>query len=306
MINLNIIEVENIKDKIATSIALGNFDGVHRGHITLIKSMIEDSLELGLDSSILLFKNHTKSILKGQSPDLLTNDLQREEVLNYLGVNTLYKINFNLDLSMLTGEDFVKKILIDKLNVKAVTIGYDYKFGHKAQANAIDLKNLGDKYGFKVTIIKPVTIDNEVISSTQIRSYLKQGKIKKANNMLGRNYAIRGKVVTGKNLGHKLGFATANTELLDKFLIPKNGVYYSKTKVMGQTYLSVTSIGKNPTFDEKLIKIETHILDFNENIYGKRLEIEIIDYIREEMKFNNLDNLKEQIGKDIKVVRDRQ
>lgn len=300
------IQLDNLKYKNKISIALGNFDGVHNGHVSLIKSMIKDSKELGLKSSILLFGNHTKSIIIGETPNLLTNNFQREKIIGELGVDILYKMDFNLHLRGLTPEDFIKDILIDQLNVKAVTVGYDYRFGYKAQGNTKDLQELGYKYGFKVTILDPVTVDDEVVSSTKIRNYIEMGNIKKANNMLGRIYTLSGKVIPGKNLGHKLGFPTANIELYDKLLVPKSGVYSTRTSVMGKTYLSVTSIGMNPTFSEKKLKIESHIIDFHRDIYGEEIGIEIIDYIREEKRFNSLHDLKAQIKIDVNRVKSEQ
>lgn len=304
---MDIIQVENFEEKkYNTSIALGNFDGVHIGHRDLIKSMIEDSRELNLKSSVLLFENHTKSVLRGQAPQLLTNNKQRIRLLKYLGVDILYKTNFNSSIRELSPEQFIRNILIDKLNVKAITVGYNYRFGYKAMADIKVLKSIGERYGIKITIIEPIMLEEEIVSSTKIRDYLEKGFIQKANSMLGRNYTITGKVVQGKNIGNKLGFPTANIELKDRFLVPKSGVYYTKTKIMDKTYLSVTSIGKNPTFNEVEVKIETHILDFNENIYGKDIEIELIKYLRKEIKFDNLDDLKNQIKLDIKTVLDQQ
>lgn len=303
---MNIIEMKNLKYKDNISIALGNFDGVHRGHKVLIQSMIRDSKELGIKSSVLLFENHTKSIIKGQAPELLTDNLQREELLAGLEVDILYTMNFNLNLRNLSPEEFVRDILVEKLGVKAVTVGYNYKFGYGAQASVEDFKILADLYGFKLTVIDPISLDGEVVSSTKIRDYIKNSNIVKANKMLGREYILKGKVVTGKNLGHKLGFPTANIELMDNFIIPKSGVYYTKTRIMDREYVSVTSIGRNPTFNEDEIKIESHILDFNENIYGQDIEVKIIEYLREENKFKSLDELKNQIKIDIKRVRDKQ
>lgn len=295
--------MKNFKEKDNTSIALGNFDGVHLGHIALIKSMIEDSKKFNIKSSILLFENHTKTTTQGHAPELLTDNIQRENIIRDAGVDILYKIDFDLYLRKLSAEEFVRNILIEKLNIKSVTVGYDYKFGYKAQANAKDLHAFGDKYGFKVNIVEPVMLKGEIISSTKIRQYLKQGKIQKANDMLGRNYTLRGKVVPGKNLGNKLGFPTANINLSDKYLIPKNGVYRTITEIEDEFYYSISSIGKNPTFDEKETKIETHILDFNKDIYGKDIEIQIIEYLRSEKKFNNLQELKNQIKYDIEIVK---
>lgn len=302
---MDIIQINKFKkNKYNTSIALGNFDGVHIGHRNLIEAMIKDSKELNIKSSVLLFANHTKSVVKGQAPSLLTDNIQRTKIIKDLGVDILYKTNFNSNIRNLSPEDFVTKILVEKLNVKSITVGYNYRFGYKAVGDVNDLKDICNKYQIKLNVINPIMLKEEIISSTKIRNYLELGMIEKANNMLGRNYTIRGKIVIGKQIGHKLGFPTANIELKDDFLIPKNGVYHTKTNIMGKTYLSVTSIGKNPTFDEKEIKIETHILNFDKKVYGKDIEIELIRYLRGEIRFNSLEDLKKQIKYDIKKVID--
>lgn len=297
------MELLNIEDynesRFGTSIALGNFDGVHLGHQALIMEMIRKSRSNGLRSSVLLFENHTKTTIDGKGPSLITSQSQKNNLVFGLGVETIYTMRFNEAVMKLQPEEFVTEILIKKLNVKAVVIGTDYKFGHKASGNSELLKELGIKYGIDVEIFDPVYVDSEIVSSTRIRESLQNGDINKATKMLGRKYSILGKVVTGKRIGNKLGFPTANIEPIINYVLPKNGVYSTKTIVDGVRYLSASSVGYNPTFREDSLKIESHIIGFSENIYDMNIELIFEEYLREEIKFDSVELLKKQILKDI-------
>lgn len=287
-----------------TAVALGNFDGLHIGHQKLIETMIKESRIKKLKSSVLLFNNHTKTVLNNtKKPEILTTNEQKTKLLESLGVELIYSMDFNAKIMKLSPEEFVTKILIDKLNAKLVVVGFDYKFGYKATGNSEVLKQLGKNYGFEVIIIGPVYSDNNIVSSTLIRKLLKMGKIKEANELLGRPFTMDGKVVGGEKRGKSMGFPTANLSIEYNYLIPKFGVYKTKTVVNNKEYLSLTNVGTNPTFDEGKIHIETHILDFNENIYGEKISIKYLDFIREEVKFNTKEQLMIQVKNDIKAVK---
>ncbi len=291
------------ENRFNTAVALGNFDGIHIGHQQLIKTMVKKSKELSLKNSLLLFKNHTKTVIDHNRPKVITNNDQKLKVAKDLGVNLIYTMDFNEEVMKLSGEEFVKNILIDRIGAKLLVVGFDYRFGYKASGNADYLEELGNKLNFQVEVVRPVYENNQIVSSTTIRNLISQGHIRQANNMLGRNYTLIGTVVSGKNRGNKLGFPTANIDPIDNYVLPETGVYKTNTIVDGCKYLSVTNIGYNPTFNEDVLKIESHILDFSDNIYGKRLEIEFIDYIREDIKFTNKDELIYQINKDIELVK---
>lgn len=301
------MEIINVKDysetRFKTAIALGNFDGLHMGHQSLILGMILESKELGIKPSVLLFENHTKTTLEGKGPKLLTSLDQKYSILEKIGVEIIYTMEFNEQIMKLTPEEFVKDILVDKLNIQAVIIGTDYRFGHKASGDANRLKELGNKYGFLVNVVDPVYIDGNIVSSTSIRELLSNGDLDHAKHLLGREYSILGKVVTGKKIGNSMGYPTANMELLYNSIIPKNGVYSTKTIVDGKTYSSATSVGFNPTFNEDSLKIESHILDFTGDLYGKVIELVFVKYLREELKFESIELLKKQIDKDIFQVK---
>nr|WP_300004559.1 bifunctional riboflavin kinase/FAD synthetase [Tissierella sp.] len=301
---MEIIKIENyIEKRFNTSIALGNFDGIHLGHKKLISSMVEEANFLSIIPSVLLFSKHPKEVLMGKSPELLTSLIDKHEILRELGVKIVYETEFTPEFMTLSPEQFVKEILLDKLNIKSVFVGFDYRFGHKASGDVGVLKALGQKYDFKVTVIDAVYDEKNVLSSTKIRDEIRDGNIELANEMLDRNYKIRGKVVHGNKIGRTLGFPTANIELLSNYPVPKIGVYETKAIVAQNAYKSLTSIGTNPTVGGDRVKIETYILDFDEDIYGEDMEIEFIEYLRDEWMFDSLEELKIQMQKDVDRVK---
>lgn len=303
---MEIIEIKDYNEnRFQTAIALGNFDGVHMGHCDLILRMIEDANKNNLKPALLVFDNHTKTVLTGEAPKTITSIEQKFEIFEELGVELIYKMKFDREIMKLLPEEFVRDILVLKLNVKSVVVGFDYRFGHKASGDSELLKELGKKYNLNVIILEPIYIDNELVSSTRIRNLLQEGDIIEANKLLGRNYSIKGKVVGGKKLGNTLGYPTANIEPIDNFVIPKHGVYSTNTIIDNKSYLSATSVGKNPTFEDEGLKIESHIIGFNEDIYGKDIELEFVEYLREEIKFENLEELKKKIQEDISKVKMR-
>lgn len=286
------------------AIALGNFDGIHLAHQKIIKEMITTAKENNLKSSVLLFKNHTKSLLNVSTPKLLSSEEEKIEILDSLGVDVIFVIPFDQSIMKLSPEEFIEELLIKRLSVKSITVGFDYRFGYKASGNKDDLLAFKDEYGLIINIIDAISLDNkELISSTKIREYLSLGEVKKAANMLGRNYKIKGKVIPGSQRGRVLGFPTANIEVEDGYLIPRDGIYATYVYVDGKKYLSGTNVGKNLTFNGEKLKIESFIIDFSEYIYDKDIEIEFIDYIREERKFPTADMLIEQIEKDIERIK---
>ncbi len=251
---MEIIDLSNTKEnKYKTGIALGNFDGIHLGHQNLIKTMIDNANDLGLKSSILLFKNHTRKTINKDEPRHITSMEQKIKIIESLGVEIIYLLDFNENLMKLSPEEFIENILIEKMNSKLVVVGFDYRFGYKAKGDIDYLVNLANKLNFKVKVLAP---------------------IKNEGNINANNYGM-----------------------------PKTGVYKTLTVVDNKEYLSATNIGYNPTFENKDLKFETHILDFNQNIYGKTIEVKFISYIRDDIKFNNKQELIEQMKIDVKKIR---
>ncbi len=303
---MKIVDLEKHGSEYNTAVALGNFDGIHKGHQYLIGDTIKKANEKKIKPSILLFKNHTKLTINKNNVYILTSNKQKLKILKDMGIETVYTMDFNENIMKLSSEEFIKEIIVDKLKAKIVTVGFDYRFGYKASGDSEYLKKLGEVYGFETNIVMPICIDNEIVSSTKIRNLIQLGDVKKANKFLGRYYSIIGNVVSGRSRGRKLGYPTANIELLDNYKIPKPGVYQSITILEGKQFVSLTNIGNNPTFNEEGLKIENHILNFNENIYGKAIEIQFVNFIRENIKFNAVDELIKQITKDVEYIKRNQ
>ena len=302
---MEIIDLSNCKkSEFYTGVALGNFDGIHVGHQNLIKAMVDMAKSLNLRPSLLLFKQHTKAILSRNPPKHITNIDQKIRIAEDLGIELVYTIDFDEKTMKLSPDEFVEKILIQKMKTKLIVVGYDYRFGYKAKGDASYLKELSNKFNFKLKIIDQIKNKGNTVSSSYIRDLIQEGKFREVENQLSRPYSILGKVIKGENRGNKLGFPTANIELIDDYVLPKTGVYKTYTKVDGKIYKSATNIGYNPTFNKenKTLKIETYILDFKENIYGETIEIYFKKHIRDDIKFNNIKNLIEQMKLDIKEI----
>ena len=286
------------------AVALGNFDGLHRAHIKIIKTCCQYAEENGLQSSVLLFCEHTVNVITGSKIKLLTNEKEKLEILEAMGVDCVYIREFDADLMHLSPEEFVL-MLIDKLNISAVCVGYDYRFGYKAEGDVKTLKKLGEKYGFRVIVTDEMKTSGVTIKSTKIRELVCEGKVDDASLFLGRPFSVTGEVTKGLRNGHKLGTPTANVCYGDNKLLPKEGVYMGHTTVCGVRYDSVINVGSNPTFDAKKITVESHILGFDGDIYGKTVMVEFVKRIRGDRKFDSLDALKAQIKSDIETAKEQ-
>lgn len=294
---------ENLQDYNSTKpsvITIGTFDGVHIGHTKIINQLITISLKNNLTSILLSFFPHPKMVLQNDNELKLINTIQEKEgLLNSLNLDYLIIKEFTKEFSRLSALEFVRDILVNKLNAKHIIIGYDHHFGRNRTANIEQLKEFGELYDFKVTEILAQDIDDIAISSTKIRKALINGEIKLANKFLGYNFFFSGDVVHGNNIGKTISFPTANIKVDQPYkLIPKNGVYIVKTIIDNQTTFGMMNIGYNPTFNGKQKSIEIHFLNFNKNIYHKNLTIEMIMRIRNEIKFNSVEDLKKQLEQD--------
>jgi len=294
---------ENLQDYNSTKpsvITIGTFDGVHIGHTKIINQLTTISLKNNLTSILLSFFPHPKMVLQNDNELKLINTIQEKEgLLNSLNLDYLIIKEFTKEFSRLSALEFVRDILVNKLNAKHIIIGYDHHFGRNRTANIEQLKEFGELYDFKVTEILAQDIDDIAISSTKIRKALINGEIKLANKFLGYNFFFSGDVVHGNNIGKTISFPTANIKVDQPYkLIPKNGVYIVKTIIDNQTTFGMMNIGYNPTFNGKQKSIEIHFLNFTKNIYHKNLTIEMIMRIRNEIKFNSVEDLKKQLEKD--------
>lgn len=296
MIVINSLENLNILD---TAIALGNFDGVHLGHQEIIKKAVAYSKENKLKSAIFTFSNHPRNLIPGKKEvkNIIYPD-EKAKLIEALGVDYFVNIEFTEEIMKMPPEEYVKSILIDALKAKAIFSGFNYRFGYKAEGDTGLLKKLGEKYGFSLFVSNPVIIDNEVVSSTLIRELIKSGDIDECDKFLGRNYAFRGKVVVGNRLGKSIGFPTSNIMIDESMVTPPNGVYITYLKYNGVRYPSITNVGVKPTIGEFKKNMETHIFNFNKELYDKTVEIEFIEMMRPEAKFSSLDELISQIRND--------
>ena len=279
-------------------VALGSFDGLHSGHLSLVNKIIELANENKGRSIVYTFKNHPRTLIKGATPPkLLMDNESKEEILEALGVDLIYFEEFNEEYMKLTPEGFIK-YLCEKFKVKGIVVGFNYRFGYKNVGNIEMLKELSTKYGYELYVMEPCNYEDEVISSTRIRNELLSGNVDKAMKMLNRPYCIKGKVVHGKKLGRAIGFPTANLDYSKEALIPKKGVYYTNVQWQGKIYKGITSVGNNPTVNGDKLTIETYILDFNNDLYGHNIKVYFIKKIRDEKKFNSIDDLVIQLKKD--------
>ena len=279
-------------------VALGSFDGLHSGHLSLVNKIIELANENKGKSIVYTFKNHPRTLIKGATPPkLLMDNESKEEILEALGVDLIYFEEFNEEYMKLTPEGFIK-YLCEKFKVKGIVVGFNYRFGYKNVGNIEMLKELSAKYGYELYVMEPCNYEDEVISSTRIRNELLSGNVDKAMKMLNRPYCIKGKVVHGKKLGRAIGFPTANLDYSKEALIPKKGVYYTNVQWQGKIYKGITSVGNNPTVNGDKLTIETYILDFNNDLYGHNIKVYFIKKIRDEKKFNSIDDLVIQLKKD--------
>ena len=279
------------------ALALGYFDGVHLGHQKVIKSAVDYAQNNGKKSAVITFKDHPCCYFYGVCPKYILSRKQREEEIANLGVDFLYELDFNETLAGLSAEEYLKNILIKYFSPAAISTGFNHHFGARKSGDAEFLRQHQDK--FKYFEIPPQKINNEIISSTAIRNYLNKGEIAKANEMLGKNFSISGKVIEGQKLGRKLGFRTANLIYPAEIVDIPFGVYEVQT-----TYgKGITNFGIRPTVSStKKAVLETHILDFDKDIYGKTIKVEFLRMLRKEQKFNSLDELKRQITIDINRI----
>ena len=293
----NLKSYSSEKESILT---IGTFDGVHIGHNKILKRLIQDSKKNNLSSLVMTFFPHPRMILnKSHEIKMIDTIDEKINLLEKTGLDNLIIHPFDNNFSKIRAKEFVEEILVKKLKIKEIIIGYDHKFGKDREASVEDLKKFGKDYMFTVKEIPAQEIDSIAISSTKIRNAILNGEIEKCNKFLGRNFILTGKVVYGDGLGKKIDFPTANIEIKETYkIIPKNGVYLVKTKINSNTYFGMMNIGIRPTVGGTNKSLEIHFFNFKDNIYGKNVSIEIIKKIRDEEKFSSIDQLKIQLKKD--------
>lgn len=283
-----------------TAITIGTFDGVHIGHRTILARITNNAKRLGLKSLVLTFFPHPRMVLQKDSDIKLLNTLDEKiQILENQGLDFLIIHPFSRDFSRLSATEFVRDILVNKLGVKKIVIGYDHRFGRNRTASISDLITFGNTFDFEVEEISAKEIDDVSVSSTKIRKALAEGDIETANTYLGYRYLLTGKIKKGKGLGRQLNFPTANLQIEESYkLIPKNGSYVVQSHIHGTKTFGMMNIGFNPTVSGTEKTIEINFFDFSEDIYNEKIQIEIIARLRDEYKFESVDALKAQLMKD--------
>ncbi|MDX9786021.1 MAG: bifunctional riboflavin kinase/FAD synthetase [Desulfobacterales bacterium] len=301
-------DIDSAKGLCANSvITIGNFDGVHIGHQALFHETIMKADAIGGTSVAMTFEPHPIRLLNiGTPPPLITLYEQKVELISKAGLDFLICVPFTREFAAISAEAFVEDILIKKIDMKAIVVGEDYSYGRNRAGNLNTLKADAARFGFQIIVVPGIPFAGasmERISSTRIRELVMEGNMLESRKLLGRHYQVRGTVVTGRNRGGKLlGFPTANISLQDE-LRPKNGVYAVTVECLDHLFKGVANIGYSPTFDDNQFTVEVHLLDFKGDLYQKKIRVNFIDRIRDEIKFSGIKELSDQIRKDIDRAR---
>jgi len=296
-------ELASLSPKKDMLLTIGVFDGVHLGHKYLLSQLNELARGQNLLSGVVTFHQHPQEVLSPQTKlPCLTDLVQRTNLLKNEGIDAIITLSFTPELAQLSPRQFLS-LLKKYLRMRGMVIGPDFALGQNREGEAIALQALGQEMNFNVTVVPPIVVNGEVVSSTAIRNALAEGDMKRIGNLIGRPFSLYGRVITGASRGLELGFPTANLDVNSEQALPADGVYAAQTYIDEEAYQSMTNIGKRPTFGNSKRIIEVHILDYHSNLYGRELRIDIIDRIRGEKQFDTADELKKQIAEDIKQGR---
>jgi riboflavin kinase/FMN adenylyltransferase len=295
------LAVEKLEEPLRNPVlTIGNFDGVHRGHLALFACVKERAKAIGGQSVVMTFEPHPLKIMKpGNGPPLITPTQQKLNLIDAAGIEVIFCLPFTKEFAAVSAEEFVGGILVKKIGVREIVVGYDYAFGYQRQGNIDLLREMGERFGFTVHVVAPISVSDHLVSSTNIRQLVQEGDLELSKKLLGRDYQICGTVVKGKNRGGRLlGCPTANLNVVDE-LIPKVGVYAVKVLIDDQIYDGVTNIGYNPTFGNGALTVETHILDFTQDIIGQTIRVNFVQRLRDEKTYDSVEALSDQINRDI-------
>jgi len=303
---MNVIrDLNELSDPLRNPVlTIGNFDGVHKGHLALFDKVKKIAKNIDGQSVVMTFEPHPIKVVKpGNGPPLITPIKQKLKLISNAGIDVIICLPFTMEFASIPAEKFVNELLVKKIGVREIVVGYDYTFGQERKGNIDLLRRMGEESGFKVHIVEPIHLNNTLVSSTSIRNLVQEGNLPEAKRFLGRDYQITGIVKKGMGRGGKiLGFPTANLTPVDE-LIPKKGVYAVKVYLSDKEYDGVCNIGINPTFGGTTLSIETHVLDFSGDLLGKNFTIRFLNRLREEKTFSGKDELAKQIEMDIVKAR---
>ena len=285
------------------SVVLGCFDGVHEGHRQVLRAGIDAAARLNCQTAVLTFDKPVRAFFSPESVSLLSSNEEKMRILEELGISVCISLPLSKEVLSIDAKAFIEEIVIKKLRAAHVSCGYNYTFGKGAAGNASLLESLCAKHGIGVSVVPEYRIDGLTVSSSEIRALISNGDMKRASALLGYRYSISSVVVNGQHLARKLGFPTVNV-LPDKdVLLPKSGVYLTRTSFDGKSYFGITNVGVRPTVDVGLLCAETHIFDFDGDVYGKRITTEFIEFIRPEKKFSSVESMAAQVRTDIETAK---
>lgn len=285
-------------------VTIGVFDGVHRGHQALVARAVQRARETGLPAVVLTFDPHPSEVVRpGSHPPVLTPVRRKAEILERLGVDVLCVLPFTVELSRLLPAEFVHVALVERLHAATVVVGDNFRFGHKASGDVETLRTLGREFGFSTEGLPMLRDDDLTLSSTFVRSSIDAGEVGRAAEVLGRPHRIQGIVVRGEGRGRQLGYPTANVHSERHVAVPADGVYAGWAVLRGERLPAAVSVGTNPTFEGRKRTVEAFILDFDEDIYGCELAVEFVERIRGMEKFDSVEDLVEQMGRDVEKAR---
>ncbi|GAA0783345.1 bifunctional riboflavin kinase/FAD synthetase [Hathewaya limosa] len=288
----------NKKLQYDTYIALGSFDGLHLGHLSLVRKVVELSKKNKCKSMIYTFKNHPMSLVNSEKiPKLLQSKKDKVRIFKNEGIDIVNFATFNLRHMKMQPEQFVCR-LVNYYNVKGIVVGFNYRFGYKNLGTIELLQDFSEKYNFELYVCPPITFEEKIVSSTFIRNLIKEGNVEKARLLLNKPYSIEGEIIEGKKIGRQIGFPTINLSYKRNFALPKRGVYYTIVEYEKKLYRGITNIGFNPTVNGNNLSVETNIIDFSKEIYGESVKLFFIEKLRDEKKFNSLEQLKQVLTKD--------
>lgn len=286
-----------------TAVTLGKFDGLHRGHQTLIQQIMKKKTD-GFLTCIFTFDRPPKRLLDGINDGLILTNKERREKLNLMGTDILVQCPFTREIAAIEPEEFVEQILMKQLKAEYIAVRTDFHFGHNRRGDVRLLEQLSRRYGFELCVRYKERYQNKIISSSYIREELKKGNMELVSNLLGYHYFVTGEIVRGKQLGRRMGVPTANQYPEEGKLLPPNGVYASRIMVDGKVYNGMSNIGIRPTVENTVLRnVETYLFDFHEDIYGHQAKIEFLAYERPEKKFATLEELKQQLYQDMNITK---
>lgn len=290
-------DIPYLKNSVVT---VGTFDGVHLAHQQLLRDVVDRARARDGRSIVLTFEPHPKEVLTGNPMQLLTSPEERQQICEQLGIDVIFRIEFTYDFSRQTSRDFYLRYLVQGCGVSEVVEGYDHHFGRDREGSVEALLSLGREFEFSVAALKPVYVDEEIVSSSQIRQHLLHGRVDRAQRLLGRPYSTSGTVIRGDARGRELGYPTANLQMSSsRKLIPSNGIYFAQVDIGGPTYFGLVSIGVRPTFFEQGKRmVEVYLLDFDGDLYGRTISVQFLKRLRDERKFDGAPQLIEQMDRD--------